>query len=251
MVTVFNGADSLPEMRRRLGAVLQPLGDAWQVVFIDDGSADASWSLIRQFWMDDARFGGIRFDRNVGEGLALAAGIAHVDAAWTVFMDGDLQDRPEDIPRLLASRAGVDVVAACSRGGRRGLRAVLSPLFYRLWSVVARAPVLDGVGVFSVLSRNAVLKLRAIQELRPPPLPRAIARLGLVTALVDVDRDARFAGRSSYSALGLTSLALRTLVRELQGGAQGPTAELTRAPGWRVAERLPTPHGGEVRASGD
>src|SRR5438105_14675441 len=115
VVTLLNEAATLEELYRRTTAAL---GDAdYELVFVDDGSRDATWSIVERLHAADPRVRAVRFKRNFGQHPAMHAGLARARGEIVVTMDGDLQNQPEDIPRLVAVvEAGNDVASGRRRG---------------------------------------------------------------------------------------------------------------------------------------
>jgi Glycosyl transferase family 2 len=112
VVPLFNEAGTLHELHRRLGAVALLLGVDTEIVYIDDGSTDATWTLVEAIGAADPRVHAIRLARNYGQTAALAAGFDAARGDVIVAMDGDLQHEPEEIPKLLAKLdEGYDVVS--------------------------------------------------------------------------------------------------------------------------------------------
>jgi len=103
VIPVFNEADSLAELHRELCAVAAANGYEMEVIFVDDGSRDDSWKIIRCLSAENPRVRGIRFRRNFGKAAALSAGFAMVRGDMVMTMDADLQDDPQEIPRFLAA----------------------------------------------------------------------------------------------------------------------------------------------------
>ena len=118
VVTVFDEQDTVLPLYERTVAALEPLPFTFELLFVDDGSRDGSWAEIERLHDLDPRVRGVRFKRNFGQHPAMHAGLVRARGATIVTMDGDLQNQPEDIPRLLdAVAAGVDVAS-----GRRAAR---------------------------------------------------------------------------------------------------------------------------------
>jgi undecaprenyl-phosphate 4-deoxy-4-formamido-L-arabinose transferase len=115
VVTVLNEEGSVEELYRRIAASLD--GRAWEAIFVDDGSTDATYARLAALHADDPRLRVVRFKRNFGQHPAMHAGLARATGAQIVTMDGDLQNEPEDIPKLLEALDRVDVAS-----GRRVLR---------------------------------------------------------------------------------------------------------------------------------
>lgn len=112
VVPAFDEAESLPELVRRVHAVLSSCGAAWELIVIDDGSTDDTWPVVADLHAADERVRGVRFARNYGKAAALAAGFAVARGRSVITMDADLQDDPDEIPGLLARlQEGYDLVS--------------------------------------------------------------------------------------------------------------------------------------------
>jgi glycosyltransferase involved in cell wall biosynthesis len=111
-IPLYNEAENIPILYERVRGALDALGKCWELVLVDDGSKDGSAELLDQIATDDARVTIIHFRRNYGQTAAFMAGIDHARGSIIVPMDGDLQNDPEDIGKLLAKLdGGFDVVS--------------------------------------------------------------------------------------------------------------------------------------------
>jgi len=117
VVPVYNEAENLPVLHGEIQRGLEPLGLAWEVLYVDDGSRDASPETLRRIAAGDRRVRLLRLGRNSGQSAAFAAGFSAARGAVVVTLDADLQNDPADIPRLLAELDGADVV--CGVRARR------------------------------------------------------------------------------------------------------------------------------------
>jgi glycosyltransferase involved in cell wall biosynthesis len=116
VVPVYNEAESLATLRDELDQAVGDLGVEAEFLFVDDGSRDASWSVIRMLAEQDSRVRGIRFRRNFGKAAALTAGFRAARGSVVLTLDGDLQDDPAEIPRFLSKLdEGYDVVSGWKR----------------------------------------------------------------------------------------------------------------------------------------
>lgn len=215
VVPVFNEERTLPEFRRRLIAAIEPLGGDWEVVFVDDGSTDASAEVLARLHTEDPRLKALHLSRNFGHQAAISAGLDHASGDAVVTIDADLQDPPEVIPRLVeAWRAGHEVVHA--RRARREEtygkgKALLAAAFYRLLARLSEVPIPVDVGDFRLLDRRVVEVLRAAPE-RHRYVRGLSAWAGFRQAYVLYDRAPRAAGESKYGWGRLLDLAVNGLV---------------------------------------
>jgi undecaprenyl-phosphate 4-deoxy-4-formamido-L-arabinose transferase len=111
VIPVFNEESNLVELQARLAASLDQAGNDWEVIYVDDGSRDRSWEILENLHRLDGRVRLVRFNRNYGQHMAIFAGFERVRGQVVVTLDADLQNPPEDIPRLVAKvEEGYDVV---------------------------------------------------------------------------------------------------------------------------------------------
>ena len=210
---VYRAEGCLEELYRRLVAVLSGITQDFEIVMVEDCGGDRSWEIIRGLARRDPRVKGIQFSRNFGQHYGITAGLDHCDGDWVVVMDCDLQDRPEEIPRLYArAQEGYDVVLA-----RRGARAdsvgkrLGSWLFYRLFSWLADIDYDGSSGNFRIVSRKVVAAFRQMRE-QLRFFGGQVKWMGFPTAAIEVRHDERFAGPSTYTLGKLLRLATETIV---------------------------------------
>jgi polyisoprenyl-phosphate glycosyltransferase len=209
-IPLYNEEEALPELLRRVGAVLDALpGGPHEIVLVDDGSTDRTRPLLEEAARSDARIVSVALSRNFGHQPALTAALDHASGDVVVLMDADLQDAPEEIPRFLAEHArGYDVVFA-----RRERRK--EPLwlrfcywaYYRMLAHMAKPTLPLDAGDFSLLSRRVVQELRRAPE-RQRYLRGLRAWAGFRQIGVPVERASRQAGESKYSFGRLVELGL-------------------------------------------
>lgn len=118
VIPVYNEKESLPELWARSRPVLESLSLGWELLFIDDGSNDGSFEVLRELRREDSRIRVFRFTENRGQSAALAAGFRHSQGEVVVTMDADLQNDPADIPSLLSRLKRVDMVTGWRRNRR-------------------------------------------------------------------------------------------------------------------------------------
>jgi polyisoprenyl-phosphate glycosyltransferase len=214
LVPVYNNASTVGELHRRLVATLEGTGRQFEIVFVNDGSADASLGELRKLADADPRCVVLDLSRNFGQHPAISAGLARASGEITVLMDADLQDRPEELPRLLQpfdDDPEIDVVYTTFEmegGGRSRLTSrVFHAVFARL-SDVHIPPNLGTYRAFSAVVRRALLDYPERSAVYGP----LMAQMGFTNTYVQVSR-AQAAGRSSsYTFRRRLSLATSSII---------------------------------------
>jgi undecaprenyl-phosphate 4-deoxy-4-formamido-L-arabinose transferase len=207
VVPVFNEEANLPALFQRLGATLDHLGVDYEMIFVDDGSRDRSLELLREFAATNPRVQVVEFVRNFGQHAAVFAGLERSRGEIVVTLDADLQNPPEEIPKLLAKIAeGYDVV-----GGWRAerhdsvLRKMPSKLVNLVMSKVTGVKLNDYGCMLRAYRRPVVKSLCQCNEISSfiPALANTFAKN---VAEVPVDHAERAAGTSKYGLLKLINL---------------------------------------------
>lgn len=209
VVPVYNEQLCIDELYDRLSAVLAKVADDCEIVFIDDGSVDSTWKLISELAKRDGKVVSIRFSRNFGHHYAITAGLDHCSGDWVVIMDADLQDAPEEIPRLYekALSSSADIVLAKRKSKKHGkIKQFLSVAFYAFLSKISDIRFDPEVGVFRLVSRRAVREMCKLRE-NSRFFPGVSQWVGFKTEYVDVEHRARFAGETKYPLSRQISLA--------------------------------------------
>ena len=198
-VPVYNEESVLPDLLRRTLAALDTLpGGPHEIVLVDDGSSDRTWQILEQATADDSRIVAVTLSRNFGHQAALGAALDYVSGDVVAVMDGDLQDPPEAIPRLLAEYLqGFDVVYAVRVKRKEGLLLrTCYALFYRTIAMLADLELPIGAGDFAVMSRRVVDLVR-----RSPERQRYLRGLrtwyGFRQKGVEIEREARHSAHPS------------------------------------------------------
>lgn len=213
VIPVYKAESCVEELYCRLKSSLESITGDFEIVLVEDCGGDRSWPMIVELAKRDARVKGIQFSRNFGQHYGITAGLDHCDGDWVVVMDCDLQDRPEEIPRLYAkAQEGFDVVLA--RRGRRNDPAVkrfTSWLFYKVFSYLADMDYDGETGNFRIISRKVVESFRVMRE-RLRFFGGLVSWMGFPTVSIDVQHDERFAGQTSYTFRKLWKLASETII---------------------------------------
>jgi glycosyltransferase involved in cell wall biosynthesis len=214
VVPVRNEEANIPVLVSEVTRAANEAGLRYSILFVDDGSQDSSTELIRELAAQGAPVRGLRLSRNFGHQAAISIGLRYARGRVVAIMDGDLQDRPDDLiilyQTLAASRA--DVAYAIRRTRKEHIaRRFAYRTFYRILNRVARVSIPMDSGDFCVMRSEFVDRLNALPE-RLRFVRGLRAWLGGVQVGVAVDRGARHAGRPQYSFAGLLRLASDGLV---------------------------------------
>ena len=208
-IALHNEEAVFPELLRRLRAVLDSLdGGTHEIVFVDDGSVDHTFELMSEAAGTDPRVVSVRLSRNFGHQAALTAALENVTDNVVVVMDGDLQDRPEEIPRFVAEyERGYEVVYAQRVQRKEGpAKRTAYYLFYRLMNRLSEIELPIDSGDFALLSRRVVDEVNRLPE-RNRYLRGLRTWVGYPQIGVPVERDARAGGEPSYTFSKLVRLA--------------------------------------------
>jgi polyisoprenyl-phosphate glycosyltransferase len=207
VIPVLDEAETIPLMLVRLRTTLR--GRIWEVIFVDDGSTDATSEILEQAALTDGRVKLLRFSRNFGHQAAVTAGLDFANGDAVVVMDGDLQDPPELLPCMLALfEQGYDVVSPqrISRKTDTTFKRWTAALFYRALSHISEQQIPSNVGDFRLFSRRAVGAIRSLRE-QHRYMRGLVAWLGMKEALLPFERSSRAAGHTNYPLLKMLRLA--------------------------------------------
>ena len=210
VVPVHNEEAVLPALHRRLLQAVATTPGGFEILYVDDGSADGTRRFLATASERDARVGFIRLSRNFGKEAAVSAGLREARGEATVVIDGDLQDPPELIPAMLAAwRAGADVVnmRRRARAGESWLKRATAYAFYRVMNRMSEVAIPVDTGDYRLLSRRALDAINALPE-RNRMMKGLFAWIGFAQVTIDYDRGPRAAGRSKWRYWKLWNFAL-------------------------------------------
>lgn len=209
VVAVYGCQPCLEHLHDRLTATLTGLVPAYEIVLVDDRAEDGSWEEIKRLVDLDPAVRGIRLSRNFGQHAAITGGLSHTLGEWVVVMDCDLQDPPEDIPRLYAKALeGYDIVFGRRTRKPTGMvRRLLANMYFRCLRAFTRTRIDGQFGTFSIISRQVVDAFLSMHD-HDRHYVMILTWLGFDTAAVDYQPAVRYRGRSSYSLPRLIEHAL-------------------------------------------
>ncbi len=206
---VYGCKGCLEDLVDRVSAVLQSSGKSFEVILVDDRSPDNAWVRIVELAATRSWLRGVRLARNFGQHYAIAAGIEHARGEHVVVMDCDLQDVPEEIPRLLAALGDGVEVAFAQRMSRQDsvIKRFGSWAFFRTLSWMTGVPQDHTTANFGAYSRKVIDAINAMPE-RERCFPLMVKWTGHRSVAVPVEHAGRAAGKSGYSFRRLFQLAV-------------------------------------------
>lgn len=208
----FNEEVGLPEFYRLMTAACETaVGTDYQIVLINDGSRDATWSVMQSLSAQDAKVIAVNLSRNYGHQIALTAGLQYSRGDSTLIIDADLQDPPGLLSAMLRvmQSEGADVVYGQRRirAGETASKKMTAALFYRLLRRLIEIDIPVDAGDFRLISRRALQALNAMPE-HHRFIRGMVSWIGFRQVAFPYDRDARFAGSTGYPLAKMIRFAL-------------------------------------------
>jgi len=209
LIPVFNDEAVLEELYKRLFPVAESLSSEYEIIFVDDGCKDRSLSILEKIQQINDKIKIIKLARNFGQANAISAGLDLVQKDVVVIMDSDLQDRPEDIYKLLDAMIKNNVQIAIARWISREdsfFKINISKLFHYVTNKITNVHYVPKLGIFRAIKREVVEELKKNQETTASPMS-LLYWMGYDFAIVDLKRDPRFSGDSGYNLKKMFQLA--------------------------------------------
>ena len=199
----YNEEKVLPELYQRVCAVMEGVGEPWELILVDDGSHDNTAEVIATLHTLDNRVKGLAFSRNFGFQVAATAALDYARGDAIILTDADLQDPPEVYPEMIARwRGGYDVVygVRVSREGETWFKLFTARLFYRLIFRITDVNIPLDTGDFRLMDRRVVDAIKKMPE-RKRFLRGMVPWVGFKQTGVEYERRSRFAGESKFSSV--------------------------------------------------
>lgn len=211
VIPVFNNGSTLRELSGRICETLD--GRAFEIVFVNDGSCDNSLDVLKGLVKDSPQIRAISLSRNYGQHEAISAGFENVRGEYIILMDADLQDKPENIPTLLAQlNDDVDIVYTVMEEPVKGcLTLVTSRLYHYCFSKLTNMGVPKNVGTFRAFNRKVLNALRKYPERKILYGP-LMFYIGFKTCIIEIDRHNSPDQKSSYTFTKRLALAVDSLI---------------------------------------
>ncbi len=214
IIPIFNEEETIPELYKRVSAVMNQMEEAVELILVNDGSNDRSLEQIRTLRQQDTRVCYVSLARNFGHQIAVTAGLNFVRGQVAVILDADLQDPPELIPEMLGLwRQGYQVVYA-QRSKRRHaswIKRLTAFSFYRLLQRLSDVKIPSDTGDFCLLDRQVVDLLNAMPE-RNRYIRGLRSWVGFRQTAIRFERDPRFAGQVKYTFRKSFALAINSIL---------------------------------------
>lgn len=215
VIPVYGCKKALPELHRRLVESITKITKDYEIILVNDNCPQNSWETIEKICAEDPRVKGIELSRNFGQMKAILAGLDYASGDWIVVMDCDLQDRPEEIPTLYnKALEGYDVVFARRKKRKDNpMKILLANIFYKIYRFATDGNYDGAICNFSVVKREVIKNYCKMREYHRGYV-MYIRWLGYRQAVVDVEQDERFEGKSSYSLKKRTDMAIELLTSQ-------------------------------------
>lgn len=213
VIPVYNEEDCLEELYQRLTAVLREVSESYEIIFVDDGSKDRSFPLLERLHRSDTRVKVIRFTRSFGQPYAISAGLKVAQGKRVVVLDADLQNPPEEIPKLAKEmNNGYDIVYGLRKNRRDPLlRKLGSLLFYWYMVRILGVELPPGVSAFRIMNRSMVDQFNSLPE-KTRFFAALSCWLGAQYTCVEIEHSERKRGRSKYSFYKLLWMFINPII---------------------------------------
>jgi polyisoprenyl-phosphate glycosyltransferase len=210
VVPCYNEGECIAELHARLSEACKgAVGEGYEIVLVNDGSKDNTWSLIEQLSRTDDHVVGVNLSRNHGHQLALTAGLSIANGQRIFILDADLQDPPELLAPMMARLdAGAEIVFGQrrKRDGETLVKRATASAFYRVLDYMTEFPIPRDSGDFRLITRRALEALMAMPE--PYRFVRGMfSWIGFRQEAFIYDRTARYAGKTNYPFAKMLRLA--------------------------------------------
>lgn len=210
---VYRAEKTVAHLVQRCRDAIAPISSEFEIVLVDDGSEDTSWQAIEKECSADDRVKGVKLSRNFGQHYAITAGLQQSQGQWVVVMDCDLQDRPEEIPRLwTAANQGHDLVfarRACRADGV--IKRMTSKVFYKVLGYLTDTQQDPTIGNFGIYHRKVIDAVLAMND-QVKFFATMVKWVGFNSSAIDVEHDERADGATTYSLRKLIDLALNVIL---------------------------------------
>jgi len=215
VIPVYGCRAALPELHRRLTESVKGITEDYEIILVNDNCPQNSWEVIEHICSEDSHVKGIELSRNFGQMKAILAGLDNVTGDWVVVMDCDLQDRPEEIPNLYSkAMEGYDVVFARRKVRQDNfMKVFLASIFYAVYRYATDGNYDGALCNFSIARRDVIDSYCLMREQHRAYI-MYLRWIGFKQTVIDVEHNARYEGKSSYSLNKRINMALELLTSQ-------------------------------------
>jgi polyisoprenyl-phosphate glycosyltransferase len=209
VIPVYQAENILNELIYRIKSAMNDIAGDYQIILVDDGSRDNSWKIINDICATEQNIKALKLSRNFGQQHAITAGLDYAEGDWTIVMDCDLQDSPEEIIRLYNKAIEGHNIVFAKRINRKDTfwTRLFSRLFYRVYSYLTGIKQDASIANFGIYSRKVINVIKNMKE--PMRAFSSMARwVGFNAASIEVEHGERLKGKSSNTISKKINLAL-------------------------------------------
>lgn len=210
---VYRAEKIIPTLVQRIEEAVKPITSNYEIILVEDCGPDRSWEVIEKTAKDNKHIIGVKLSRNFGQHYAITAGLSYSTGDWTIVMDCDLQDQPEEIHKLYEeAQKGYDIVYA-RRLSRKDtfLKRLSSTIFHAIYRYFSGQKTDKAIANFGIYNKKVIAEFNKMKELTRS-FPTLINYLGFKISAVEVEHASRLDGNSSYSLSKLLKLAFDSML---------------------------------------
>lgn len=214
VVPVYNNSATLKELSARLISVLHKCAPTYEILYVNDGSKDNSFSILQELTGALSQIKVINLSKNFGQHPAICAGFEHASGEFIVLMDADLQDRPEDIIKLIKKirQRESDVIYTIKKSlDRKVTSRFTSAIYHYAFAKIVNAKVPRNIGTFRIFNRKFLLALLQYKEANVLYGPLMFF-MGFKSDFIELEYNDRLYGKSSYTFNKRLQLAVNSLI---------------------------------------
>lgn len=214
IIPVYNNSDSIEELAIRIDQTLNTISQKYEIIFINDGSIDQSFNIIKTICKSNKFAKGINLSRNFGQHPAISAGFQHAKGDYIVLMDADLQDLPEDLPKLIEKIkiTNSDIVYTTKNLRIRGAFVrPLSSVYHYIFGKLVNVNVPRNIGTYRIFSKKFLINILKYKEYNVLYGP-LMFYMGFNSATIDLEYTERPHGKSSYNFSKRIKLAADSII---------------------------------------
>ena len=215
VIPIYGCRAALSELHHRLTESVSQITDDYELILVNDNCPQNSWEVIEELCKKDTHVKGIELSRNFGQMKAILAGLDNATGDWIVVMDCDLQDRPEEIIRLYEkAQEGFDIVFARRKNRQDNkLKIFLANQFYKVYRFAIDGDYDGAICNFSIVKKNVIKNYCKMRE-QHRAYVMYLRWMGYKQAIVDVEHNERFEGKSGYSLKKRINMAIELLTSQ-------------------------------------